>query len=42
MRTFLETRDCTLQGTCSETSHENNVTDILIVDVDSKLLNHCR
>ena len=36
MSTFLETSDCILQGTCSETSHENNVT-IIIVDVDNKL-----
>ena len=30
MSTFLETSDCRLQGTCSETSHENNVTDIIV------------
>ena len=35
MKTFLETSDCTLQGTCSVTLHENNVTDI-IVDVDKQ------
>ena len=40
MRTLLETSDCKLQETCSETSHV--MSDILIVDVDSKLFNHCR
>ena len=37
------TADCdyTLQGTCSEISHENNVTDILIVDVYAVDKNSC-
>ena len=34
MNSFLESSDCTLQGTCSVTSHEC-VTITVVVDIDN-------